>query len=116
MQPVIAPRCHPLHDLPVHPVGAKDPTLVNALIEIPAGSKVKYEIDKDTGMLFVDRVLYSSTVYPHDYGFIPQTLCDDGDALVSLFQPFVCARAVFFLHASRAMCATMLVADCLAAL
>lgn len=49
-----------------------------------AGSKVKYELDKETGMLYVDRVLYSSVVYPHNYGFIPQTLCDDHDAIVRL--------------------------------
>lgn len=42
--------------------------MVNAVIEIPRGSKVKYELDKKTGMLYVDRVLYSSVVYPHNYG------------------------------------------------
>lgn len=42
---------------------------------------MKYELDKDTGMVYVDRVLYSSVVYPHNYGFIPQTYCDDGDPL-----------------------------------
>lgn len=45
------------------------------------GSKVKYELDKDTGMLYVDRVLASSVRYPHNYGFIPQTLCEDNDPL-----------------------------------
>jgi inorganic pyrophosphatase len=54
---------------------------VNAVIEIPRGSKVKYELDKDTGLLYVDRILYSSVVYPHNYGFIPKTLCEDGDPL-----------------------------------
>ena len=44
-------------------------------------SQVKYEMDKETGLLYVDRILYSSVVYPHNYGFIPQTLCEDGDAL-----------------------------------
>lgn len=43
------------------------------VIEIPRGSKVKYELDKRSGLLYVDRVLYSSVVYPHNYGFIPQT-------------------------------------------
>jgi inorganic pyrophosphatase len=48
----------------------------NVVIEIPKGSKVKYELDKATGLLLVDRVLYSSVVYPHNYGFIPRTFCD----------------------------------------
>ncbi len=52
-----------------------------ALIEIPKGSKAKYELDKDTGLLRLDRVLYTSTVYPSNYGFIPRTLADDGDPL-----------------------------------
>jgi inorganic pyrophosphatase len=55
--------------------------VVNAVIEIPRGSKVKYELDKDTGLCYVDRILYSSVVYPHNYGFIPKTLCEDGDPL-----------------------------------
>lgn len=50
-------------------------------MEIPKGSKVKYELDKATGMLYVDRILHSSVVYPHNYGFAPQTLCDDNDPL-----------------------------------
>jgi inorganic pyrophosphatase len=55
--------------------------VVNAVVEIPRGSKVKYELDKDTGLLYVDRILYSSVVYPHNYGFIPKTLCEDADPL-----------------------------------
>ena len=51
------------------------------LIEIPRGSKAKYELDKETGLLRLDRVLYTSTVYPANYGFIPRTLGDDGDPL-----------------------------------
>lgn len=47
----------------------------------PQGCKVKYELDKDTGLLYVDRVLASSILYPHNYGFIPQTLCEDNDPL-----------------------------------
>ncbi len=47
------------------------PNLLNAVIEIPRGSRVKYELDKATGLLFVDRVLYSSIVYPHNYGKLP---------------------------------------------
>ena len=52
-----------------------------AVIEIPKGSKVKYELDKDTGLLKVDRVLFSAVHYPANYGFIPRTYCDDGDPL-----------------------------------
>lgn len=99
---------HPWHDLAI---GSDAPNKFNAVIEIPKGSKVKYELDKETGncycttrkasiafaqpqnrmtfdnglpgMLYIDRVLYSSVVYPHNYGFIPQTLCEDNDPLVS---------------------------------
>lgn len=52
-----------------------------ALIEIPKGCKAKYELDKETGLLKLDRVLYTSTVYPANYGFIPRTLAEDGDPL-----------------------------------
>ncbi len=52
-----------------------------AVIEIPKGSKVKYELDKFTGLLKVDRILYTSTHYPANYGFIPRTYADDGDPL-----------------------------------
>ena len=69
---------HPWHDLDI---GEEAPQLFNAVIEIPRGSKVKYELDKATGLLYVDRILYSSVVYPHNYGFIPQTLCEDNDPL-----------------------------------
>lgn len=69
---------HPWHDLDI---GEEAPQLFNAVIEIPRGSKVKYELDKSTGLLYVDRILYSSVVYPHNYGFIPQTLCEDNDPL-----------------------------------
>ena len=69
---------HPWHDLHI---GDEAPHLFNAVIEIPRGSKVKYELDKATGLLYVDRILYSSVVYPHNYGFIPQTLCEDNDPL-----------------------------------
>ncbi|CAL5396856.1 unnamed protein product [Camellia sinensis] len=51
------------------------------VVEISKGSKVKYELDKKTGMIKVDRVLYSSVVYPHNYGFIPRTLCEDNDPM-----------------------------------
>ena len=52
-----------------------------ALIEIPKGSKAKYELDKETGLLRLDRILYTSTHYPANYGFIPKTLAEDGDPL-----------------------------------
>ena len=71
-------------------IGEDAPSLFNAVIEIPRGSKVKYELDKATGMMFVDRILYSSVVYPHNYGFIPQTLCDDNDPLDVLVIMQVC--------------------------
>ncbi len=69
---------HPWHDVPI---GEEAPEEFNALIEIPKGSKVKYELDKDTGLLKVDRILYSSVIYPANYGFIPRTLGDDDDPL-----------------------------------
>ena len=58
-----------------------EPGLLNVLVEIPAGSKNKYEFDKDMGALILDRVLFSSVQYPYDYGFVPNTLADDGDPL-----------------------------------
>lgn len=57
------------------------PGILNVLIEIPAGSKNKYEFDKDLQAFALDRVLYSSVQYPYDYGFVPNTLADDGDPL-----------------------------------
>ncbi len=69
---------HPWHDIEVdEPV---DEAFVS-LIEIPKGSKVKYELDKETGLLKVDRILFSAVHYPANYGFIPRTYCDDGDPL-----------------------------------
>ncbi|MEO8762584.1 MAG: inorganic diphosphatase [Bacteroidia bacterium] len=62
-------------------IGKNYPDVVQAIIEIPKGSKAKYELDKDTGMLRLDRVLYSSVFYPANYGFIPQTLGEDHDPL-----------------------------------
>src|SRR5438309_11113381 len=61
--------------------GKKAPEVVNAMIEIPQGSRTKYEIDKETGLLKLDRVIYSSFHYPVNYGFIPQTLGHDNDPL-----------------------------------
>jgi inorganic pyrophosphatase len=69
---------HPWHG--AH-YGKKAPEVVNALIEIPQGSRAKYEIDKPTGLLKLDRVIFSSFHYPINYGFIPQTLGEDGDPL-----------------------------------
>jgi inorganic pyrophosphatase len=69
---------HPWHGASY---GKHAPEHVNALIEIPQGSRTKYEIDKETGLLKLDRVIYSSFHYPVNYGFIPQTLGDDGDPL-----------------------------------
>ncbi|MGK7890067.1 MAG: inorganic diphosphatase [Leptolyngbyaceae cyanobacterium] len=63
----------------IHP--QPDPGIINVLIEIPGGSKNKYEFDKDLGAFALDRVLYASVQYPYDYGFIPNTLADDGDPL-----------------------------------
>ena len=62
-------------------VGAIAPQSVNAIIEIPRGLRAKYQLDKETGLITLDRVLYSSVYYPHNYGFIPQTLGDDNDPL-----------------------------------
>ncbi|GIV59606.1 inorganic diphosphatase [Rhodocaloribacter litoris] len=69
---------HPWHDIPI---GPEAPELFQAVIEIPQGGKVKYELDKESGLLRVDRVLYSSVIYPANYGFIPRTLGDDNDPL-----------------------------------
>ncbi|MCH2534160.1 MAG: inorganic diphosphatase [Bdellovibrionales bacterium] len=62
-------------------IGENAPEVVQAIIEVPKGSKNKYELDKKTGMIRVDRVLFSSVQYPANYGFIPQTYCDDKDPL-----------------------------------
>ena len=66
------------HDVPK---GKNCPNEVNVIIEIPKGSYNKYEIDKETGMIFLDRANFSAAPYPFDYGFVPQTLWEDGDAL-----------------------------------
>lgn len=67
---------HPWRDLPP---GKQPPEEVTAVIEIPSGSRNKYELDKESGLLRLDRVLYSAVHYPGDYGFIPRTLHEDGD-------------------------------------
>jgi inorganic pyrophosphatase len=95
---------HPWHDLPNNPDDAHEG--FNVVIEIPRGSKIKYELDKPTGMLKVDRVLYSSVFYPCNYGFLPRTYCGDGDPLDVLvlgYEPVVPlailrARAIGVMH------------------
>jgi inorganic pyrophosphatase len=62
-------------------IGENVPEFVNCIIEIPKGSKAKYELDKKSGLLKLDRVLFSSVHYPANYGFIPKTYCDDKDPL-----------------------------------
>ncbi|MDU0370967.1 inorganic diphosphatase [Hymenobacter endophyticus] len=71
------------HFNPWHDVerGEDAPKVVNGIIEIPKGSKGKYELDKDSGLLKLDRVLFSAVHYPAAYGFIPKTYCDDKDPL-----------------------------------
>lgn len=61
--------------------GDKTPELINVVVEIPKGSKNKYEIDKETGLIKLDRAMKTSQDYPFDYGFVPRTLWDDNDAL-----------------------------------
>jgi inorganic pyrophosphatase len=79
---------HPWHG--AH-YGKNTPEHVNALIEIPQGSRAKYEIDKTTGLLKLDRVIYSSFHYPVNYGFIPKTLGEDGDPLDVLV---ICSESI----------------------
>jgi inorganic pyrophosphatase len=69
---------NPWHDVNI---GKNSPEFVTGVIEIPKGSKGKYELDKKTGMLSLDRVLFSAVHYPANYGFIPQTFCEDHDPL-----------------------------------
>lgn len=87
---------HAWHDLAIdEPIDQSFP----AVIEIPKGSKVKYELDKKTGLLRVDRVLFSAVHYPANYGFLPRTYCDDGDPLDVLV---LCQEAVAPLCVMRA--------------
>lgn len=69
---------HPWHDVDL---GNQAPTVIWTVIEIPKGSKLKYELDKPSGLIKVDRVLFSSVHYPANYGFVPQTYCDDKDPI-----------------------------------
>ncbi|MFM2062668.1 MAG: hypothetical protein RLZZ507_2338 [Cyanobacteriota bacterium] len=92
-------------DLSLIPAQPK-PGVINVLIEIPGGSKNKYEFDKELNAFALDRVLYSSVKYPYDYGFIPNTLADDGDPLdgmVMIDEPtfpgcVIAARPIGFLE------------------
>ena len=61
--------------------GKKIPQEINVLVEIPQGSSVKYELDKEAGLMVVDRFIHASSVYPYNYGFIPHSLSEDGDPL-----------------------------------
>src|SRR5881409_4222644 len=79
---------HPWHD--VTP-GGRLPREFFSIIEIPFGSSVKYELDKKSGLIKLDRVLYSAVYYPANYGFIPQTLAEDDDPLDVLV---LCQEAV----------------------
>jgi inorganic pyrophosphatase len=79
---------HPWHGASC---GKNAPQTVNALIEISQGSRTKYEIDKATGLLKLDRVIYSSFHYPQNYGFIPQTLGEDNDPLDILV---ICSESI----------------------
>lgn len=69
---------HPWHEVST---GKNPPEFVNGIIEIPRGSRAKYEIDKESGLIKLDRVIYASMYYPLNYGFIPQTLGEDHDPL-----------------------------------
>ena len=61
------------------PPGTGEPSVANMIVEIPKGRRTKFEVCKQTGLIKMDRYLYSSTMYPGDYGFVPQTLAEDGD-------------------------------------
>ncbi|MAZ48517.1 MAG: inorganic pyrophosphatase [Halobacteriovoraceae bacterium] len=69
---------NPWHDVSI---GDDVPNSFSAIIEVPKGSKIKYELDKDSGLIKVDRVLFSAVHYPANYGFIPKTYCEDKDPL-----------------------------------
>jgi inorganic pyrophosphatase len=93
---------HPWHDVPLPEDLA---SYFPVYIEIPMGSKVKYELDKATGLLWVDRILYSAVHYPANYGFVPRTYSEDGDPLdvLVLGQEPVAPQVVLRAHAIGAM-------------
>ena len=76
MEKQIHKTVHPWHDISP---GDNTPDEVTAFIEVPKNSMIKYELDKESGFIKLDRVLYSAVHYPGDYGFIPQALSEDGD-------------------------------------
>ncbi len=96
---------HPWHDIPNN-VGDGDSPSFHVVTEIAKGGKLKYELDKPSGMLRVDRPLFSSVVYPANYGFLPRSYCEDGDPLDVLVlgaEPIVpltivTARAIGVIH------------------
>ena len=69
---------HPWHQVELYP---ESPDIIPAIIEVPKGSQIKYELDKKSGLVIVDRILYSAVHYPANYGFIPKTYCADNDPL-----------------------------------
>src|SRR5687768_12391030 len=87
---------HPWHGVSS---GINAPRVVNAIIEIPQGSRAKYEIDKDSGLLKLDRIIYSSFYYPCNYGFIPQTYGDDKDPLDILVITSISVQALCIMQA-----------------
>src|SRR6476469_4736139 len=87
---------HPWHGVPY---GVNAPRIVNAIIEIPQGSRAKYEIDKESVLLKLDRIIYSSFYYPCNYGFIPQTYGDDKDPLDILVITSIPVQAMCLMEA-----------------
>lgn len=87
---------HPWHGVSI---GPHAPRIVNAIVEIPQGSRCKYEIDKDSGLLKLDRVIYSAFYYPCNYGFIPQTYGDDKDPLDILVLTSIPVQALCIVNA-----------------
>lgn len=86
---------------PWHDVSAGDnpPELVNAIIEIPRRSRAKYELDKETGLLKLDRILYSAVHYPANYGLVPQTLGEDNDPLDIMVLSYIDAPPLCLMRA-----------------
>ena len=88
---------HPWHGVSC---GENAPDIVTAVIEVPKGSQTKYELDKLSGLLKVDRILYSAVHYPANYGFIPQSYCEDNDPLDVLV---LCQESVLPLSLMRVL-------------
>ena len=79
--------------------GENVPDFVNGIIEIPKNTRAKYELDKESGLLKMDRVIYSAMYYPENYGFIPQTYCDDHDPLDILVLSQIAIVPLCLVHA-----------------